>query len=244
MFPNSTNKDQYKCFRQFNQLRLHSLASSRSYISPGIANRYFSSDGLQDKLVRALGAQKAIPIKEIFESFEFFQRVRKRVRARCVSDLCCGHGLTGILFALFERCVERVILIDREQPPSHEKVLASAVEVGPWVADKVIYHTSKVDRAAELLEPATSIVAIHACGVLTDRCLDCALETQGAVALMPCCYPDRACEAPQAIQLTLGTGLAFDIDRTYRLQAAGYQVRWDFIPEQISPMNRILVGAK
>ena len=100
MFPNSMNKDQYKCFRQFNQLPLRSLASSRSYISPGIANRYFPSDGLQDKLVRALGAQKAIPIKEIFESFEFFQRVRKRVRARCVSDLCCGHGLTGILFAL------------------------------------------------------------------------------------------------------------------------------------------------
>ncbi len=81
-------------------------------------------------------------------------------------------------------------------------------------------------------------------GRLTDRCLDCAVEVAGAVALMPCCYPDRGCQAPTALQLSLGSRLAFDIDRTYRLEAAGYRVRWDAIPEEITPMNRVLKGTR
>ena len=197
---------------------------------------------LHTVVVRELAKQKTLPVKEILESFEFFARVRKYVRSTCVTDLCCGHGLTGILFALFERSVERVVLIDRQQPPSHAKALAAAIRVGPWVADKVRYQTARMKEVAAYLEPATSVIAIHACGTLTDRCIDCALEAGGAVALMPCCYHDRSCEAPPALQLSLGTRLAFDIDRTYRLEAAGYRVRWNAIPEEITPMNRVLIG--
>ena len=40
----------------------------------------------------------------------------------------------------------------------------------------------------------------------------------------------------------LGAPLAFDVDRTYRLERAGYHVRWDAIPEAITPMNRLLVA--
>jgi hypothetical protein len=242
LIPIPTGKAHYKCFRQFNKTPISTLASCRSSITTSIAERYFTADSLQDRLVRELGRQQVLPIKEILESFEFFARVRKYVRAPAVADLCCGHGLIGILFALFERCVEQVILIDRQEPPSHAKILASATRVGPWVADKVRFKTAPMKHLAKNLTPSMSVVAAHACGVLTDRCIDHALETHGAVALMPCCYPDRACTAPAAIQLALGTNLAFDIDRTYRLQDAGYRVRWDSIPAEITPMNRVLIG--
>jgi hypothetical protein len=96
----------------------------------------------------------------------------------------------------------------------------------------------------EHLEAQTSVIGIHACGTLTDRCIDTALATGGQVALMPCWYPDRGCEAPAALQRSLGTRLAFDIDRTYRLQNAGCHVRWDAIPAEITPMNRVLIGSK
>ena len=238
----SNNEVKYRCFRQFNKAPIGALASSHSSISSNIADRHFTSDSLQDRLVRELSKQHVLPVKEILESFEFFGRVRRHVRAACVTDLCCGHGLTGILFALFERSVERVVLIDRQEPPSYAKVLASAVRLGPWVADKVRFKTAKMKNVSESLEPYTSIIATHACGVLTDRCIDCAIEVKGAVALMPCCYPNRKCDAPAAIQLALGTELAFDIHRTYRLEAAGYHVRWGSIPEEITPMNRVLVG--
>lgn len=238
----STDEAKYRCFRQFNKMQIGGLASSRASISSHIAERHFTSGSLQDRLVRELGKQHVLPIKEILESFEFFGRVRKHARASCVTDLCCGHGLTGILFALFERSVERVVLIDRQEPPSYAKVLACAVRLGPWIADKVSFETAKMKGVAERLEPSTSIIATHACGVLTDRCIDCALEMKGAVALMPCCYPNSRCDAPAAIRLALGTNLAFDIHRTYRLEAAGYHVRWGSIPEEITPMNRVLMG--
>jgi len=237
-----TSTSSYQCFRQFNKAPIKSLASSHYSINPLLAERYFPSDSLQDKLVRELGRQHVLPVKEILESFEFFQRVRKHVRAPSVTDLCCGHGLTGILFALFERSVERVTLIDQRELPSYTQVLASAVRVGSWVADKVHFKTLKMRKAVDHLEPFTSIIATHACGSLTDRCIDGALQARGAIALMPCCYANRQCTAPAAIHLALGPELAFDIDRTYRLQAAGYRVRWDSIPQEITPMNRILIG--
>jgi len=238
----STNEAKYRSFRQFNETPIGALASSHSSISSNIADRHFASDSLQDRLVRELGRGHVLPVKEILESFEFFERVRRHVRAPCVTDLCCGHGLTGILFALFERAVERVVLVDRQEPPSYGKVLACAIRLGPWVADKVRFEKLKMKNVEENLEPSASIIATHACGVLTDRCIDCALAVKGAIALMPCCYPTGRCDAPAAIQLALGTNLAFDIHRTYRLEAAGYHVRWNSIPEEITPMNRVLIG--
>ena len=203
----SSDIPKYTGYRKFNQTPIGALASSRSSIKPHIAERHFNSDSLPDRFVHELAKQHALPTKEILESFEFF------VRAPQMADLCCGHGLTGILFALFERSVERVLLIDRTQPPSHAKALDAAIRVGPGVADKVRYQTTRMKDVGEHLEAQTSVIGIHACGTLTDRCIDTALATGGQVALMPCWYPDRGCEAPAALQRALGTRLAFDIDR-------------------------------
>ena len=232
----------FKSCKQFNNMVDPAIAGSRKSIGRSVAQRYFSGDALQDKLARALARELALPIKELVESCEFFACVRQRVRARVVADLCCGHGLVGILFALFERQVEEVVLIDREQPDNFAKVLDSAVRVGPWVGDKVVYREAPLKNVPGLLEPGTSIVATHACGALTDHCLDCAVQVGGAVAVMPCCYPRRICPAPQALQRQFGMEQAFDIHRTYRLEEAGYYVRWTSVPEVITPMHRVLIG--
>jgi hypothetical protein len=234
----------FKCFRQFNGADFGALLCSRSSLKETIAERHFPSDSLQDRLVRGLAEERSVPIKEVLECFEFFHRIRKEVRAPRVADLCCGHGLLGILFALFERRVESVLLMDERQPDSFDKLLAASIRVGPWVEEKVVYRVGPISAAPGLLEAGTTIVSSHACGVLTDRCIDCAIGLQGSVAVMPCCYPRYACEAPQAVRLALGVDAAFDVDRTYRLEAAGYHVRWTHIPEQITPKNRILIGRK
>ena len=87
-----------------------------------------------------------------------------------------------------------------------------------------------------------SVVAVHACGVRTDRCLELAMAHHSPVAVMPCCYAQTARAAPRAIKAALGAMLTTDIDRTYRLERAGYDVDWAHIPEAITPMNRILVA--
>ena len=94
----------FKAFRQFNDPRLQALAGLRSPITAGIA-AHFSEHRHMDRLALALAARRALPLKELLESAEFYMRVRRRIRAQTVVDLCAGHGLVGLLFAAFERSV-------------------------------------------------------------------------------------------------------------------------------------------
>ena len=75
------------------------------------------------RLARALAARSAINLKEWLESFEFFARTRKHVRADVVADLCCGHGLTGLLFAIFDKKVQRVLLVDARRPRASTRLV-------------------------------------------------------------------------------------------------------------------------
>lgn len=213
----------------------------RTFDSDLIAS-HFAGDALQDRLARALAQTRAVRAKEIFETFEFFAAVRKHVRAAHMADLCCGHGLTGLLFALFERRVERVTLCDRRRPGSFDQVLACVAEVGPWVREKVTYHTGPLAAAGALLTPGAAVVAQHACGELTDRCIDLGLEAGGPLAVMPCCH--RVTPGPAVLERALGIEMAADIHRTYALESRGYRVRWVDVPAEITPMHRILVGTR
>ena len=70
----------FTTLRVFNQARLRPLARCRGRIDAR-ALAYFDSETLVDRLVRAFVARRAITIKELVESFEFFGRVRRRMRA-------------------------------------------------------------------------------------------------------------------------------------------------------------------
>lgn len=231
----------FVAFRRFNDPQLQHLTRIKARIDQR-ANECFDSESLPDRFVRALAARRALPIKEIFESFEFFERVRRRLRALEVADLCCGHGLTGVLFALFSRHTERVTLVDRRRPLSHALVLAAAAEVAPWVPKKVRYLERPLREAAVELSKGCSVVAVHACGKRTDASLEIAAQLRAKVAVMPCCYFDTARGAPQAVVEALGNELATDVHRSYRLERAGYQVQWSAIPAAITPKRRILIG--
>lgn len=231
----------FKTFRQFNDPELRPLAGVRARLDERAAS-VFASESLPDKLARALAARRALPVKEVVESFEFFARVRRRVRAAQVADLCCGHGLTGALFAVFEPDVEEVILLDKRRPANHDAVVDALMEIAPWAPPKMRFVEARVERAARHMTSKTSVVGVHACGVRTDRCLDAAVALGGAVAVMPCCYGRTALDGPRALREALGVEVATDVHRTYRLEEAGYRVDWSAVPEIITGMHRILVG--
>lgn len=229
----------FKAFRKFNDPALRPLTGVRARLHPD-AVEYFPGDGLPDRIARALAVGKTIPAKELFESFEFFERTRRRIRRRVIADLCCGHGLTGLLFGAFERRVERVLLVDKRKPESFARVLDAVCACAPWVRDKVEFVEGPVQ--AVTLPPGAGVVAVHACGVRTDRCIDAGLAAGGPMALMPCCYYRTASDAPRAIRDRLGRRDATDIHRTYRLESAGYRVDWAAIPASITDMHRVLVA--
>lgn len=202
----------------------------------------FPAPGLLGRFVRALGARRAVRVKEVLEACEFFAAVRKRVRAPVVVDACAGHGLVGALYALFERGVEEVRLVDRRVPPSRAAVLAAAAEVAPWAEGKLRAADGLLERRGPELPRGAALVAVHACGTLTDDCIDLALALGGPVGLLPCCRPHRRSAAPTVLARELGPDLAFDVDRTYRLERAGLTVRWDAVPAAVTPMNRVLLA--
>ena len=237
---NSPANSRFKFFPQLNDLDRKEWLSSRHKFHSGITKEYFDSDSLQDTFLQAIAADRLLPVKEVLESFEFFTRVRKSVRTRVMADLCCGHGLVGILFAMFERDVDRVFLIDQNEPESRLKLIAAASKVAPWISEKIDNREAKIDIEDDWIKPDIGVVSAHACGVLSDLCIAVAIKTAGPIAILPCCYPRSACEAPLSLQTQFGIKTAFDIDRTYRLEKAGYTVRWGTIPAEITPMNRIL----
>lgn len=234
----------FKFFTQLNQLSNKRWLSSPVKFSQKVAERHFNSDSLQDAFLKEIAARRILSIKEIVESFEVFERIRKTVRSEFVADLCCGHGLLGILFAMFERKVDRVLLMDKKEPESRQKLIDVAIDVAPWVAQKIETRNARIAVEDDWIESGCSVVSAHACGVLSDLCIDIAIKSGGPLAILPCCYPKSACRAPLALQTAFGLDAAFDIDRTYRLEAAGYRVRWSQIPTEITPMNRVLIARK
>ena len=241
---NQVSNSRFKFFPQLNELVNTAWLSSANSFYPAITDKYFQTDSLQDTFLREIASTKLLSIKEVLESFEFFSRIRKSTKTQLMADLCCGHGLLGILFAMFERTVDRVLLVDKSANPNRSKLLAIAEQVAPWVGQKIENHVSTIETNADWIVPGCAIVSAHACGVLSDLCIDIAIETGGPIAILPCCYPRSKCPAPLALQTRFGPETAFDIDRTYRLEAAGFQVRWAEIPPVITPMNRILYARR
>ena len=216
-----------------------------SHVFPSkIIDLYFATDRLTDRFIRGLVESHATKWKEILESFEFFYQTRKYLRRPSLADICCGHGLIGILFALLEEQVEEVRLADSEIPPSLERVLEIAIGLGPWVKEKVKISEAGIEAIQSQVPSGTAIVSAHGCGSLTDRTLDLAMAVDGPVAVMPCCCHPRSPDAPQVLYRELGVKDGVDVHRTYRLNEAGYEVLWKYIPEEVTPMNRIIVGTK
>lgn len=231
----------FKAYRQFNDPRLASVASLRGRLDDNLA-RFFPADTVLDRFAVELSSRRALPFRELLESAELFERVRRRVRRPVVADLCSGHGLVGLLFGMLEPETEQVILVDRRRPKSFTAVLEAAELFRPGLSRRVRYVESRLRADLPELRDVHAIVAVHACGSRTDRCLEAAIARRVPVAVMPCCYRGTADRAPVALRAELDAGLTTDVDRTYRLEAAGFRVAWGSIPSVITRHHRVIVA--
>ncbi len=231
----------FRYLKQFNSPEFAKKAACRDRLRES-DTRWFPGEYLSSVFARELCQRRAMPFKEVLESFEFFACVRNRIKSTSVADLCCGHGLVGILFAMLQRDVEQVVLLDKRRPGSFDLVLSAAQAVAPWTADKVKYVEAPLKQALNHISPGTAILGVHACGARTDKCIEHAISLRSPIALLPCCRRHRSHESPECLKNVLGADVAIDVDRTYRLHAAGYRVRWDKISPLITDMNRVLLG--
>jgi len=231
----------FRLLRPFNQEHLRAAANSKTRIGRNWLSE-FGGDNLFDRLIRALADERALPIKEVTEAFEFFAVTRRYMRTEVLVDLCCGHGLAGILFAAVERRTQEVLLCDKRKPDHFAHVWRAATKVAPWVADKVRFVEGDLRKTRSELPAGAGVIGVHACGAVTDLCLDIAAELGGPVAVMPCCRDHSHSGAPESLAAALGADVAYDVHRTYGMEAKGYRMRWREIPDSITPMNRVLIG--
>ena len=232
----------FRLLRVFNDEDVRGYANARSKIGRH-ALPYFQGDSLCDRIMRALAEERALALKEVTEAFEFFAVTRRHIeRAPVVVDLCSGHGLAGILYAAFSRHTQEVLLCDRRRPLNFDRVLRACIQAAPWVEEKVRYIEGDLAKTRVELPQRSAILGVHACGSLTDTCIEIALGLGGPLAVLPCCRSKAHNRAPEGLRQALGEDVAYDVDRTYAMERAGYRVRWREIPAAITPMNRVLIA--
>ena len=200
----------------------------------------FPGESLFDRLGRALCEAECLPRKELFEAWEMAKRVRRHLRGRRVVDIAGGHGLLAHALLLLDDSSPSAVVVDRSVPASAARVGDAIVTVWPRLAGRVTFRAGDLERV-----PVTAhdlVVSSHACGALTDRVLERAAAVRASVAVLPCCH-NRTVSETGGLDAWVETALAIDVIRVQRLQSLGYETWLLTIPAEITPQNRLIVGA-
>jgi len=132
------------------------------------------------------------------------------------------------------------LVVDRTLPPSAAALHGALVQRWPRLAGRVAFVAASLDDVAVL--PTDLVVSSHACGALTDRVLERAVSARARAAVLPCCHHLAGNDAG-GLTAWIDSALAIDIGRAMRLQQQGYRIWAQAIPAEITPKNRLLLGA-
>jgi hypothetical protein len=166
--------------------------------------------------------------------------VRRLFRGGRIVDLAAGHGLLAQLMLLLDDTSPCALAVDAVVPPSAVTLHQALVERWPRLAGRLTFVASPVD-AVQIL-PGDIVVSIHACGGLTDLVLKRAAIARARVAVLPCCHDVDVSDAG-ALSGWMDDALAIDVVRARRLASEGYHIWTQRIPQDITPQNRLLIGA-
>jgi hypothetical protein len=200
----------------------------------------FPDDTLFHRVARAVCHAGCLPRKELFEAWEMARRVRRLCRGGRVLDLGAGHGLLAQVMLLLDASSSAALVIDRALPPSSARLHEALVRAWPRLSGRIAFVASAFEDVDVL--STDLVVSSHACGALTDRVLDLAVAARARVAVLPCCHDLAACDAG-ALRGWVDGPLAIDLMRAARLERQGYRVWTQTIPGDITPKNRLLIGA-
>ena len=166
--------------------------------------------------------------------------MRRLFRGGRIVDLAAGHGLLAQLMLILDDTSPCALAVDAVVPPSAATLHRALVTRWPRLAGRFTFAASPLD-VVEIL-PGDIVVSIHAWGGLTDLVLHLATIARARVAVLPCCHDVDACDAG-ALSGWMDAALAIDVVRARRLASQGYQIWTQRIPQDITPKNRLLIGA-
>jgi hypothetical protein len=213
--------------------------ASRGRLTDRDLNR-FPDNTLFHRVARAVCHAECLPRKELYEAWEMARRVRRLFRGGRIVDLAAGHGLLGQIMLLLDDSSPSALAVDKTVPASSARLHDGLVRAWPRLSGRL----TSVAGALEDVEilPTDIVVSSHACGALTDLVLDRAVAAGARVAVLPCCHHLAAREAGALAGWVDGPA-AMDIRRALRLEQRGYRIWTQSIPADITPKNRLLIGA-
>jgi hypothetical protein len=200
----------------------------------------FPDDTLFHRVARAACNAECLPRKELYEAWEMARRVRRLFRGGRVIDLGAGHGLLAQVMLLLDDSSPEALVVDKALPPSSAKLHEALVHAWPRLSGRVAFVARSIDDVE--IAAGEVVVSSHACGTLTDRVLDRAVAARARVAVLPCCH-DLATGDGNALAGWVDGAVAIDIRRAVWLERHGYRVWTQVIPADITPKNRLLLGA-
>ena len=213
--------------------------SSRARLTDRDVDR-FAGDTLFHRLARAVCHAGCLPRKELYEAWEMARRVRRLFRGGRIVDLGAGHGLLAHLMLLLDDSSSTALVVDKVIPASSAKLHEVLVDAWPRLAGRISFIVSELEDL-EIFR-SDVVVSSHACGAFTDRILDRAVASRARVAVLPCCHDLATCDAG-ALSGWVDGPVAIDVVRAIRLEQHGYRVWTQTIPPEITPKNRLLIGA-
>jgi hypothetical protein len=213
--------------------------SSRGRLTDRDVNR-FPDETLFHRVARVVCHAGCLPRKELYEAWEMARRVRRLFRGGRVIDLNAGHGLLAQVMLLLDDSSPSALVVDKTLPASSKKLHEALVRGWPRLAGRIAFVASPLEDI-EILE-SDVVVSSHACGALTDRVLHRAVAAHARVAVLPCCH-DLATGDAGGLAGWVDGPVAIDIVRAMRLTQQGYCIWTQAIPTDITPKNRLLLGA-
>jgi hypothetical protein len=200
----------------------------------------FAGRTLFDRIARAVCEAECLPRKELYEAWETARRARRIFRGGRVVDLAGGHGLAAQILLILDDSSPNALAVDSEIPASAQMLHAAIVEKWPRLGGRVTFVAGRLEDAP--LAATDLVVSVHACGALTDSVLDRAIAARARVAVLPCCH-DASVSDTGGLGGWMEDALAIDATRAARLARAGYEVKTQTIPREITPKNRLLLGS-
>ena len=184
--------------------------------------------------------------KKARELAALLDEVARLHRGGVIVDAAAGHGYVGLL-AIELAGASRVVVLERD-PARVERSRGAAGRLAR-PAEVEVRCAPLSDLAAWPAEPQL-VVALHACGAASDDAIAGAVATRARwLLLVPCCYG----KDPRAEAIADRIGIAraaevrrrfvqsfVDSARTWRLEAAGYEVTvTPFVPPTVTPHNAL-----
>jgi len=164
----------------------------------------------------------------------FFEKLGSYV----LIDCCAGDGKVGVYFDE-EPNIEKIMFVDIKEPNKF-KLNTSQL--------KTPFKSSLRGIENLVLPGNAAVIALHACGILTDKIIEKAVLSLAPLAVMPCCYNQNMKKynlknLPDRRKISYPSEKDYyDAFRARYLLERGYAVTIRTIDRKITPMNNIIIG--